>query len=100
MRSNALWIVSPVVMAFVAVTAGLGWADTFQVELTTQESLGIARVAEPVSGGIPLPPGVFKSNQPFMLHDDDGNEIPCQTSPLVVDADGMLRWVLLDFRDD
>ena len=83
-----------------AFPARLGRADTFQVELTTQESLDIARVAEPVSGGVPLPAGEFKTDQPFTLLDEDNNEVACQTSPLVVDTDGRLRWVLLDFQDD
>jgi hypothetical protein len=87
-------------MAFAPVAARSGQAETYHVELTTEESLGIARAAEPVSGGVPLPPGTFESDQSFTLLDDDGNEIPCQTSPLVVDADGTLRWVLLDFQDD
>ena len=88
MRSNIHCSVSSVVVVLVAVTAGLGRGDTFQVELTTQESLGIARVVEPISGGVPLPPGVFKANQSFTLLDDGGNEVPCQTSPLVLDTDG------------
>ena len=100
MRSNDILAMSLVAMAFVAIAVGRGQADTFQVELTVQESLGIARAAEPVSGGVPLPAGVFKSNHPFKLLGDDGNEIPCQTSPLVVVTEGTLRWVLLVYQSD
>ena len=73
MRSNDVWTISLVAMASVAMAVGRGRADRFQVELTAQDSLGIARASEPVSGGVPLPAGVFKSNHPFKLMGEDGN---------------------------
>jgi hypothetical protein len=30
----------------------------------------------------------------------NGQEIPCQVSPLVVETDGTLRWILVDFQDE
>jgi len=87
-----------VVALVLPATAALG--ESFSVELTVQEAAGIPRRGEPISGGVPLPKGLFGQDQPFSLVRDDGTEIPCQVSPLVVEKDGTLRWVLLDFRDD
>ena len=75
-------------------------AGEFQVVFSVQESVGVARPGEPISGGIPLPKGVFGRDQRFALFETDGTEIPCQLSPLVVETDGTLRWILLDFQDD
>ena len=75
-------------------------AEPFQVELSVTESAGMARRQEPISGGVPLPRGRLRADQPFALFRADGRELPCQTRPLVVETDGTLRWVLLDFQDD
>lgn len=72
----------------------------FEVDLTVTESAGVERKSEPISGGVPLPKGMFKQGQEFALFGDDGGEVPCQVSPLVVETDGTLRWILLDFQDD
>ena len=71
----------------------------FSLSLTANEPAGVARKAEPVSGGIPLPPKMFKKGQPFALF-DGGTAIPVQVSPLVVDNDGWLRWMLVDTQVD
>ena len=82
------------------ILAGVASAADFQVDLSVQESAGVLRQGEPISGGVPLPKGRFKPGQPFALFKEDGTEIPCQVSPLVVETDGTLRWILLDFQDD
>jgi hypothetical protein len=74
-------------------------ADEFHLSLSVQESVGVDRQAEAISGGVPLPKGVFHKDQQLALFKEDGTEIPCQVSPLVVETDGTLRWVLLDFQD-
>ncbi len=98
--------------AWLAAAVGLGglaacpvggsqaWADEFQLPLSVTEPAGLARTAEPVSGGVPLPPGRFRGGQGFSLFSCEGKELPVQITPLVVDADGWLRWVLVDFLDD
>jgi hypothetical protein len=82
------------------ILAGAAAAAEFRVDLSVRESAGVDRRSEPISGGVPLPKGVFARNQGFALVKEDGSELPCQVSPLVVETDGTLRWVLLDFRDD
>ncbi len=75
-------------------------AEEFRVELTVREDAGIDRQREPISGGVPLPAGRFARRQEFVLERADGSEVPCQVSPLVVETDGTLRWILVDLIDD
>jgi len=84
----------------VVLTASAAAAEEFQVPLTVQESAGVQRKAEPVSGGLPLPKGRFRKDQAFAIARADGTPVPCQVLPLVVETDGTLRWVLVDFQDD
>jgi len=89
-----------ILLGALVLTAPITAAAPFEVPLTVTESAGVARAAEPVSGGVPLPKGRFPKGQVLALSRADGEEIPCQTLPLVVETDGTLRWVLLDFQDD
>ncbi len=89
-----------VLAAVLALPAAAVLAESFSVELNVRETRGAARIAEPISGGVPLPKGLFGKDQPFSLVRADGTSLPCQVSPLVVETDGTLRWVLLDFQDD
>ena len=88
------------VSAVFALAAGGAFAAGLRVPLSVQESAGVARRAAPISGGVPLPKGASKVGQPFALFRQGGGVVPCQVSPLVVETDGTLRWVLLDFQDD
>jgi hypothetical protein len=74
-------------------------AEEWSIPITVEEPLGLARTAEPVSGGIPLPQGMFKPGQAFTLL-DGAAAAPVQVLPLVVDEKGFMRWVLLDFQTD
>ncbi len=75
------------------------WAGEFSLPITVEEPAGVARKAEPVTGGIPLPWGRFKADQPFALF-DGAKEVPVQVTPHVVDEKGTARWILLDFQTD
>ena len=79
----------------VVAAATRAFAADLSVPITVQEPAGVARKAAPVSGGIPLPWGVYKASQHFAL-----KEVPSQVVPLVVDEKGYLRWVLLDLQTD
>ncbi len=83
------------------VVASGAFAKSVQlpVDLTVTEPAGTVRQDAPVSGGVPLPWGVYKADQQFTLY-EDGKEIPVQTTPLVVDGDGFLRWVLVNANID
>ena len=87
----------------VVSSMGLSYAargELFEVTLTVQESAGVNRHREPISGGIPLPQNRVPRDQAFALFAANGQEYPCQVSPLVVETDGTLRWILIDFQDD
>ena len=88
------------VAALLVWVCGGVMADDFEVPLTVRESMGVERSAAPISGGVPLPKGAFERGRQFALFAEGGTEIPCQVSPLVVETDDTLRWVLLDFQDD
>ncbi|KKL28910.1 hypothetical protein LCGC14_2370430, partial [marine sediment metagenome] len=87
---------TPIVLASVLAAQG----EALQVPMAVAEPIGLARKAEPISGGIPLPKGMFQKGQAFAIFGADGRERPSQALPLVVDRDGSLRWVLVDFQDD
>ncbi len=70
-----------------------------EIPLTIQEPAGVARTRAPVTSGICLPRGLVAADRRFGLFDGE-REIPLQTTPLVVERDGTLRWVLLDFQTD
>ena len=72
-------------------------AADWQLDLAVTEPAGVERSAEPVSGGIPLPAATFKPGQAFALFDGQ-TPVPVQANPLLVDKDGFLRWVLVDFQ--
>ena len=50
----------------------------------------------PVTGGVPIAEGAEPEGSVFVLQDDEGNDIPLQTSVLARWKDGSARWVLLD----
>ncbi len=86
-----------VLAGMVALTAAS--AQELQIPVVVREPRGVARSSEPVSGGIPLPPGTCRPDARFALFDGE-RSIPVQSLPLVVDRDGYLRWVLLDYALD
>jgi len=75
-------------------------AHAFEVPVNVAEPAGIARKAEPVSGGIALPGGMFKPGTVELALFDEDKSIPVQVSELVVGPKGFVRWVLLDFQLD
>lgn len=78
---------------------GMAAAQDLALALTVEEPAGVARGGESAGGGIPLPAGRFKRDQPFALF-AGAREIPAQVLPLVTDEKGFLRWVLVDAQVD
>jgi hypothetical protein len=75
-------------------------AQAFEVPVNVAEPAGIARKAEPVSGGISLPAGMFRPGTVKLALFDGDKSIPVQVSELVIGPKGFVRWVLLDFQLD
>ena len=63
------------------------------IPLTVQEPGAAARVAEPVTSGVPLPPGTQATSWALF---DGSREIPVQVTKLR----GRVPWILLDFQLD
>jgi len=63
------------------------------IPLTVQEPGAAARVAEPVTSGVPLPPGTQATSWALF---DGSREIPVQVTKLR----GRVPWILLDFQVD
>lgn len=94
MRNSWLGVV--LMVGIVAVLAGGASAQDFKVPLTVQESAGVARQNEPVSGGIPLPMGLVGGSTDVKLVDERGTEMPAQFS--VINrwgADRSVMWLLV-----
>ena len=70
------------------------------LQLTVNEPSGIARIAAPVTSGVPFPIGALHSNMPLQLFDVRGKEIPLQHRTTAVWRDGSVKWALLDFQTD
>jgi len=65
--------------------------------LVVKEPLGIRRINEPVTAGVPFPQGVVKDTSYLMLCDPHGKPVPLQTQVLSSWGDGSIQWVLVDF---
>jgi len=80
-----------------------GGLQALEVPVIVQEPAGIARKAEPVSGGIALPVGMFEPGTVKLALFDGTKPVPVQVSELVVGPHGISAsadWVLLDFQLD
>lgn len=78
---------------------GLAGTSSLEIPLTVKEPAGVARTGAPVASGVCLPRGALPADQTFLLLEGE-REVPLQTTPLVVETDGTVRWVLLDFQTD
>ncbi len=70
------------------------------IPLTVRNWLPWDRRGEPVSSGVPLPPGVAWDVDELRLLEGSALEVPAQFSVLARWADGSLRWVLVDLQAD
>lgn len=71
-------------------------AAGLDIPLTVDESAGVGRGLEIVSGGIPLPEGKYKDTAAFSLFDGT-TPVPVQVDPIVKYPDGSLHWALVSF---
>ena len=85
--------------AYLLVCVGLlhGSAAATELAVTVRDRTGLAG-SRPVTGGVPLARGVAPKNSCFVLTDERGELVPCQTSVLARWKDDSVRWLLLDFQ--
>jgi hypothetical protein len=79
----------------------LNLSAALDVPVTVDEPAGIARNAEPVTFGIPLPKGLVKDTSRLRLAGPDGKLVPAEFH--VVNrwwSDGSVQWVHTDFLAD
>ncbi|MFW6158258.1 MAG: hypothetical protein ACOC8E_02740 [Planctomycetota bacterium] len=70
-----------------------------RVPLTLTERAGIARIDEPVTGGVPLPEGLLTDTSKLTVLDPDGKPVPAQfTIATRWYPDKSVKWVLVDFQ--
>lgn len=79
------------------LAVSVAWAA--EINFSVNETFGLARANEPVSGGISFNKGDVRDIRGLALF--RGNiEIPGQFSTLTRHGDNSLQWVLMDFTDD
>ena len=78
-----------------------------QVDLTVTNALNVARSAEPVTSGVPIPHSIGLTDLSILrLLDSAGRPVPAQFTPLARwggapnQAGKPVRWLLLDFQAD
>src|SRR5262245_62127097 len=71
---------------------------SLSLPLFIEERNGITRCDEPVTMGIPLPPGAVIHPDQLELLDQNGQPSPLQSQVLARWFDGSVQWVLLDFQ--
>jgi hypothetical protein len=92
-----LWLVVPLTVA----------AQELDVPVTLMETAGVAREAEPVSVGVPMPRNLLADTRGLCVVDPQGKKVPAQfevlmqwfPTPKYPKASG-IRWVLVDFQAD
>ncbi|MEW6359511.1 MAG: hypothetical protein AB1696_24450 [Planctomycetota bacterium] len=70
------------------------------LDITIEETAGVARRAWPVTQGVPFPEGELKGADAVALRAVDGDELPCAARVTCRHPDGSVRWLLLDYQVD
>jgi hypothetical protein len=68
-----------------------------ELALTVRDMTGLKGL-RPVTGGVPLATGAVPQGSSFVLTNEQGARVPCQSDVLTRWKDGSARWVLLDFQ--
>ena len=84
--------VLPALLGFLLLAAP-AWAQPLSIPLTVQEPAGVARTADPITSGVPLPVGTPMTGWALF---DGTRELALQVTPLR----GRVPWILLDFQLD
>jgi len=82
-----------------AALAGGSKSKSFmeQLDIHVRDVAGLKSL-RPVTGGVPLPEGAAPEGVNFVLHDENDEPVPSQSSVLARWKDRSARWVLLDFQ--
>jgi hypothetical protein len=84
--------------------AASAFAGELSINLTVTERAGVARIAEPVSNGVPFPQGALQDEglAGLALFDEKGQPVPAQFKVLERwwRQDKSVRWLLVSFAAD
>ncbi|NOZ24386.1 MAG: hypothetical protein GXP25_25185 [Planctomycetes bacterium] len=70
------------------------------LDITIEETAGVARRAWPVMHGVPFPEGGLESGENVRLVADDDEEVPCVAKVTCRHPDGSVQWLLLEYQAD
>ena len=95
----ALRAISSVVVLSGALQGAVADRNVLPRELavTVRDVTGLPGL-RPVTGGVPLAIGAAPKGSCFVLTNEQGERVPCQTAILARWKDESVRWVLLDFQ--
>ncbi|MHC4954674.1 MAG: exo-rhamnogalacturonan lyase family protein [Planctomycetota bacterium] len=68
------------------------------IALAVEEPSGVARLAEPVSSGVPFAQGVLTSVDDLYVVDSNDTPVPAQFAVLSRWPDNSIRWLLVDLQ--
>ena len=93
-------ILSSGLLSSVGLTAVLPAAAAI-TEFSVSEPMGIARVAQPVTGGVPIAKGQAREVKDLCVVNSNGATVPAQFKALSRwRDDGSLKWALVDLQTD
>jgi len=92
-----VWAVVRLVLAALALRAGAAMGADATVPIRIVEPADLTRRGEPVTTGIPFPPGTLADGRRVVVNDPAGRPVPTQAAPLERWPDGSIRWLLVDF---
>ncbi len=91
---------SPFVKALRQVDFHAEKPGDFRIPIGIEEASGIARTQWPVFTGVPFARGMLRSDAQLRLLNNEGKEVPFDSTVSGTWDDGSVRWVLLRFSAD
>lgn len=95
MRYKIVFFISIIMSSIVFISSS---TYGLNMELNIEDNIGIERVDEFVSSGIPIPKGILQNINNLTIKDGQGITIPAQFTTLARWADGSVKWVLCEFQ--
>lgn len=100
MNTHKTWrVISMTTAAALLFVVQAAVAD-LAVRVSVQEPIGVARLSDPASGGVPFLPGQVRDVAELALFNEAGAPVPAQFSKLAGYEDGSVQWALVDLPVD
>ena len=82
----------------ITLVPGVAMGGSFDIIVRNPDA--VVRHHWPVTSGVPIRQGQFRTGDPVSLTNEQGEIIPVQTEPLSYWPDHSVKWLLLDFQAD